>query len=114
MAVRVLAYSHDGYGLGHLRRNSRLVAGLRDRRQDVDALLVTGAKAAPLLTATSGARVVRLPGVVKIDNGRYESEDGRATAEVLQHRAEVIDEAVREFRPDLLLVDRYPRGMHDE
>jgi predicted glycosyltransferase len=40
---RLLAYSHDGYGLGHLRRNLRIAAGLRRHRPDTEVLLATGA-----------------------------------------------------------------------
>jgi predicted glycosyltransferase len=112
---RVLAYSHDGYGLGHLRRNLRILDGLRAQRSDVQALLVTGAKSAERLVAPFGMRCVRLPSVVKVANGRYVVDDQAACLEeVMRKRSDVLAEAVRDFRPDLLLVDRYPRGMHDE
>jgi UDP-glucuronate 4-epimerase len=112
---RVLAYSHDGYGLGHLRRNLRIVTGLRRERPDVQALLVTGAKSAERLAAPFRVDCVQLPPVVKVANGRYAAEDGACSfEEVLLRRSAVIADAVREFGPDLLLVDRYPRGMHDE
>jgi UDP-glucose 4-epimerase len=112
---RVLAYSHDGYGLGHLRRNLRILAGLRRELDDVEALLVTGAKSAETLVAPFGFDCVPLPAVVKVANGRYAADDGEGSFEqVLRRRAALIADAVREFRPDLLLVDRYPRGMHDE
>jgi predicted glycosyltransferase len=32
----------------------------------------------------------------------------------MRRRSDVLADAVRDFRPDLLLVDRYPRGMHNE
>jgi predicted glycosyltransferase len=112
---RVLAYSHDGYGLGHLRRNLRVVNGLRRQRPDVQAVLVTGAKSAERLVAPFGMGCVPLPSVVKVANGRYVVDDQAASLEeVMRRRSEVLAEAVRDFRPDLLLVDRYPRGMHDE
>jgi predicted glycosyltransferase/nucleoside-diphosphate-sugar epimerase len=112
---RVLAYSHDGYGLGHLRRNLRIVAGLRRRRPDVQALLVTGARSAERLAAPFGLECIQLPPVVKVANGRYVVEDGHGSFEdVLRRRSAVAADAVHEFRPDLFLVDRYPRGMHDE
>jgi predicted glycosyltransferase len=112
---RVLAYSHDGYGLGHLRRNLRIVNGLREQRPDVQAVLVTGAKEAERLIAPFGMGCVPLPSVLKVANGRYVVDDQAASLEeVMRERSAVLVEAVRDFRPDLLLVDRYPRGMHDE
>lgn len=114
-APRVLAYSHDGYGLGHLRRNLRIVSGLRRHQPDVEALVVTGAKSAQQITGRFGIECVELPPVVKVANGRYVSEDGaHALDDVLRARSAAITEAVRSFQPDLILVDRYPRGMHDE
>jgi predicted glycosyltransferase len=111
----VLAYSHDGYGLGHLRRNLRIVNGLRRQRPDVQAVLVTGAKSADRLVAPFGMKCVALPSVVKVANGRYVVDDEAASYEEVMHRrSAVLADAVRDFRPDLLLVDRYPRGMHDE
>jgi predicted glycosyltransferase len=112
---RVLAYSHDGYGLGHLRRNLRIVSGLRRQRPDVQALLLTGAKSAERLAAPFGVDCIGLPAVGKVANGRYVGDDPAASFEdVVRRRSAVIAEAVRTFRPDLFLVDRYPRGMHDE
>ncbi len=112
---RVLAYSHDGYGLGHLRRNLRIVTGLRRQRPDVQALLVTGAKSAERLAAPFDVDCVQLPPVTKVANGRYVIEERAGSfKDVLLRRSAMIANAVREFRPDLILVDRYPRGMHDE
>lgn len=112
---RVLAYSHDGYGLGHLRRNLRIVSALRRQRPDAQALIVTGALSAERLVEGRGVGCLPLPSVVKVGNGRYVDASGaRSPAAVVRARAELIANAVSEFRPDLLLVDRYPRGMHDE
>jgi predicted glycosyltransferase len=112
---RVLAYSHDGYGLGHLRRNLRIVNGLRRQRPDLQAALVTGARWADRVVAPYGVQCVPLPSVVKVANGRYVVDDEAASVEeVLRRRSDLLAETVRDFRPDLLLVDRYPRGMHDE
>jgi len=112
---RVLAYSHDGYGLGHLRRNLRIVSGLRRQRPDLEALLVTGAKSAKRLTAPFALDCVQLAPVAKVANGRYVSgDDGGSVEDVMRARSAAILDAVRRFVPDLILVDRYPRGMHDE
>jgi predicted glycosyltransferase len=111
----VLAYSHDGYGLGHLRRNLRIVSGLRAQRPDIESLLVTGARSAERLAAPFGLECVRLPPVVKVGNGHYIADGSDSSLdEVMRRRTAIIADAVRQFRPDLLLADRYPRGMRDE
>ncbi len=112
---RVLAYSHDGYGLGHLRRNLRIITGMSRQRPDIDALLITGAKWAARLVAGSGAKSVELPPVVKVAKGTYAADSGHASLkDVITMRSELIAKTLREFDPDLVLVDRYPRGMHNE
>ena len=112
--IRVLAYSHDGYGLGHLRRNLRIVTGLAARRRGVDAALVTGASGAETFVCGSGVRCFQLPAVVKVANGCYVPESGFDAGDVLAVRKGLIEEAFRFHRPDLVLVDRYPLGMKGE
>jgi predicted glycosyltransferase len=113
---RLLAYSHDGYGLGHLRRNLRISHGLRRWRSDVEVLLATGAKGADRLAPAYGIACVRLPSLVKAGTGRYEPADGRGreTAAVVAERSAILAETVRDFAPDVLLVDRHPRGLNGE
>src|SRR5215472_10943581 len=113
---RLLAYSHDGYGLGHFRRNLRIAVGLRRRRPDVEVLLVTGAKAAGRLASAHGVACVQLPPVVKAGPGRYETaEPGEASVDVVvARRSAILTATVTDFAPDLLLVDRHARGLHRE
>lgn len=111
---RVLAYSHDGFGLGHLRRNLRIVSGLKKRRPDVDAALLTGARGAERVVAGFDVRCFPLPAVQKVANGHYVPDEGFDGADVLAVRKGLIEEAFRYYRPDLVLVDRYPLGMKEE
>ena len=93
---RLLAYSHDGYGLGHLRRNLRIAVGLRRHRPDVEVLLATGAKAAERLAAAQGIACVRLPSVVKAGPGRYEpAEPGETSVDaVVARRSAILAETI--------------------
>jgi predicted glycosyltransferase len=113
---RLLAYSHDGYGLGHLRRNLRIAVGLRRHRPDTEVLLATGAKAAERLASVHGIACVRLPSLVKAGPGRYESAEPGATSidALVARRSAILAETVSGFAPDILLVDRHPRGLHRE
>lgn len=42
--LRVVLYSHDTMGLGHIRRNLRLAQGLSESDLPIDVLLITGAR----------------------------------------------------------------------
>jgi predicted glycosyltransferase len=78
-------------------------------------MLVTGAASAERLVRGPGLTCVPLPAVVKVANGRYLPAQGhRKLHDVMSDRAQVIAAAVRDFQPDVLLVDRYPRGLHEE
>jgi predicted glycosyltransferase len=112
----LLAYSHDGYGLGHLRRNLRISHRVRRLSPGVAVLLATGARGADRLAAAYGIACVRLPSLVKVGAGRYEPADpgGRETAAVVAERSAILAETVRDFAPDVLLVDRHPRGLRSE
>lgn len=110
----MFAYSHDGYGLGHLRRNLRIVDALREIRPDVEVAVASGAPSAATIVGQRDIRLVQLPPLVKIGAGRYETSDNGAPGAVLAERAAWLDEAVRAFAPDLVLVDRHPRGLNNE
>ena len=116
---RLLAYSHDGYGLGHLRRNLRVADGLRRHRPDVEVLLATGAKGADRIAAAYGVQCVRLPSLIKTGPERYEPLDtvqsGQSSVDaVLARRSAILADTVADFAPDVLLVDRHARGLHGE
>jgi predicted glycosyltransferase len=113
---RLLAYSHDGYGLGHLRRNLRIAAGLRRHRPDIEVLLATGARSADRLASAQDLACVRLPSVIKAGPGRYEPAEpgGTSISAVVARRSAILAETVTAFSPDILLVDRHPRGLHCE
>ena len=114
-APRVLTYSHDGYGLGHLRRNLRLIAGLLAERPEATALAVTGCKFAHAFSPPARVDYLRLPAVTKVDRDSY-AADGLAVSgrRMTSLRASVIAAAVEEFEPDLVLVDRHPLGLKGE
>ncbi len=112
---RVLTYSHDGYGLGHLRRNLRLIAALCSRRANVCVLAVTGCKVAHEFHYPPGVDYLRLPAVTKLSDSRYVA-DGLAISSdhVASLRSSIITAAADRFQPDLVLVDRHPLGLNGE
>jgi predicted glycosyltransferase len=113
--LRLLAYSHDGYGLGHLRRNLRVIGGLLARRSNVSVLAVTGCKLAHEFRYPPGVDYLKLPAVTKVSNDCYVADGLDISREdVTRLRARTISEAVDRFEPDLVLVDRHPLGLNDE
>ena len=72
---RVLIYSHDTFGLGHLRRCRTIAQALVANNQNTTVLILSGS---PIIGQFDfGERVdfVRIPGVIKLKNGEYTSSN---------------------------------------
>jgi predicted glycosyltransferase len=112
---RVVFYSHDTVGLGHIRRNIALAAALVRSDIQTDVLLITGNPEAATLPRPANTDIVTLPTVAKDSSGGYRSRSLRsALNHVLDTRAAVIQAAVLSFEPDLLVVDKVPLGVGKE
>ncbi len=112
---RVLLYSHDTFGLGHLRRNLAIATHLLQRRQPFSALLLTGSPVAASWPMPTGLKVQALTPVVKTGAEEYASRDSTCSfASVKACREEVILESIIRYRPDVFLVDHAPAGMKGE
>jgi predicted glycosyltransferase len=112
---RVLLYSHDTFGLGHLRRNLAIAAHLLRRSQSFSASLLTGSPVAASWPMPAGLEVETFPPVVKTGAEEYVSRDGFSSfATVKACREAIILEGVIRYRPDVFLVDHAPAGMKGE
>ncbi|WP_135849405.1 glycosyltransferase family protein [Serinibacter arcticus] len=110
---RVALYSHDAQGLGHIRRNLAIAESLAPL--GVDVLLLTGAPEAASARRPAGVDLVAVPALAKDAEGDYAARHlGMGLEDTLRIRAEVLRAAVASFRPDLLIVDKHPRGFRRE
>src|SRR6266540_3896502 len=114
-SYRFLLYSHDTYGLGHLRRSLSIAWGLQAAFPKSSTLIITGSSATGFFPAPRHCDLLKLPAVTKDVAGRYVSRElSLPFHRLLELRADVIDAAVRSFLPDLVLVDHAPLGMAGE
>jgi ATP-binding cassette, subfamily B, bacterial len=113
---RVLFYSHNGVGVGHLQRQLDLAKAYRARHPDAAVLLATGSHAAAMFEFPDGIDFVKLPSLVMTD--RYRNWAPRdlplPLEQVVQLRSELLERAVEGFAPDLLVADFMPAGPYDE
>lgn len=113
--LRILFYSHDTYGLGHLRRTLTLARFLRADRPLLTQLIVTGSPLVDRFQLPPDADYIKLPSVVKVAAERYESRDLAVPfANVRDLRRELLLDAARHFEPDVLVVDNVPAGLKGE
>ncbi len=112
---RIAFYAHDTYGLGHLNRCLKLAGVFAAELAAVEGVILTGSPWYRLFAPPPGFRVVPLPPVVKLRQGVYASRDRSLPFEqVLAARRRRIDSCLRRFRPQLLVVDNVPCGLHGE
>ncbi|MDP9019977.1 MAG: glycosyltransferase [Actinomycetota bacterium] len=112
---RVALYSHDSQGLGHVRRNLALAHALAAAEPASQTLLITGAPSAAALPLPPGADFLALPALAKGGNGDYHPRSlSGSLARLVRLRSEVISAALGAFEPDLLIVDKVPRGFSGE
>ena len=112
---RILLYSHDTFGLGHLRRSRTIASALVEADPAASALIVTGSPIAGRFDFPRRVDHVRLPGVVKLADGSYQSSNLRLDLDrMVRLRSHIIAATDAEFAPDLLIVDKEPWGFRNE
>ena len=113
--ARVLIYSHDSFGLGHLRRCRAIAHSLVDINQDLSVLILTGSPIIGSFDFRSHVDFVRVPGMIKLRNGEYTPLNLQiAPEETLERRASIIRHTADIFDPDLFIVDKEPLGLRGE
>lgn len=113
--ARVLIYSHDTFGLGHLRRCHAIAQSLVARRKGLSVLILSGSPVIGSYDFRSRVDFVRIPGVIKRRNGEYSSLSLHIDiSELLEMRASIIQHTAKVFNPDVFLVDKEPLGLRGE
>ncbi len=108
---RIALYSHDTCGLGHLRRNLLAASVFARGSLSARVLMISGAAEARLFPTPDGVDCITLPALAKGADGAYRSRSlGLGLDELLDLRAATMRAALKSFRPDLLVVDKVPRG----
>ncbi|MBK8097478.1 MAG: hypothetical protein IPK26_10240 [Planctomycetes bacterium] len=112
---RLLTYSHDSYGLGHLRRSITLATAMTARGPNVHALCLTGSPVPDQFPLPERCELIKIPAIGKSQAGQYVARRLPVPfAEISRLRADLITATVRSFRPDLLLVDHTATGPGEE
>jgi predicted glycosyltransferase len=109
--IRVLIYSQDGFGLGHLRRNLNICLQIKKRRPQASCLIIADSPAAPFFKLPSNCDFIKIPTIVKVDTGIWRPDRLPMNyRELLAIRSEIIQNVALSFRPDIFLVDHMPHG----
>ena len=113
--TRVLMYSHDTFGLGHLRRTRAIAHALVEQHKRLTVLIISGSSIAGAFDFRSRVDFIKIPSVIKLRNGDYTSmSDHIDLSETLSMRRAIIESAAVNFRPNVFIVDKEPRGLRGE
>src|SRR6476659_487916 len=113
--ARVLIYSHDTFGLGHLRRSRAIANALVSERPGVSVLIISGSPVIGNFEFAHGVDYIRIPGVTKLPDGDYRSLNLNLALEgAVSLRRDLILQAVKSFQPDVFIVDKEPTGFRGE
>ncbi len=114
-SVRVLIYSHDTFGLGHLRRSRAIANALVPERPGVSVVIISGSPVIGSFEFGQGVDYVRIPGVTKQPDGDYRSLNLNVPIEdAVRLREALILQTAETFRPDIFIVDKEPAGFRGE
>ncbi len=113
--ANVLIYSHDSFGLGHLRRCREIAHSLVDHYKGLRVLILSGSPIIGSFDFRARVDFVRIPSVVKLRNGDYTSLNTHIDLQqTLAIRSAIIRHTAEVFEPDLFLVDKEPLGLRGE
>lgn len=111
--MNILMYSHDTYGLGHLRRTMALARSMLGTGRNI--VILTGSPIVGRFDFPSGIDFVRMPGMMKHDDDVYLPSAIKVAPEMaLAMRQSIILATAKAFRPEVILVDKAPLGLKRE
>lgn len=112
---RVLIYSHDSFGLGHLRRCRAIAHSLVEHDPHVSVLILSGSPIIGNFEFRERVDFVRLPGVIKLRNGEYTALKLPMDIEdTMALRASIILHTAAAYDPAVFIVDKEPHGLRGE
>jgi predicted glycosyltransferase len=112
---RVMFYSHDGYGLGHISRTLTLARYFRARWPAVTQLIVTGSPLPHNWFVPQDADYIKLPSVAKLGAEEFVSRSLVTPFEEIRAlRRDILLSTVRHFEPSALIVDYMAAGLKGE
>jgi predicted glycosyltransferase len=108
-------YSHDTFGLGHIRRTRAIANSLVKEHRELSILILSGSSLAGSFNFGPGIDFVHVPSVTKRADGSYDGANLRMDlSEVTRIREALIRQAAEAFRPDVFISDKEPTGFRGE
>ena len=111
----ILMYSHDGYGLGHMRRNLNIARGLVAMDPAADILMIIGCPSGLFFELPPQIDFIKLPSIIKIGQEQWRSSNLSMSFDATcALRAGMILHTAKMLRPDVMMVDYLAQGVGGE
>jgi predicted glycosyltransferase len=113
--MRLLVYSHDGFGLGNIRRMLAICTHLLQAIPQLSILVVSGSPMLHGFRLPNGLDYIKLPCLTRGNEGTLSSKYLRtSTNETVRLRSQLLLSTMLNFKPNVVLVDKKPYGMNQE
>lgn len=115
VSLRLIIYSQDGFGLGHMRRTSAIATRLLTLVPDACVLTLSDSQLGQFFPIATSHDYLKLPSVVKMGPGDWRPARLPLSFQTIQAmRQDIIYSATMRFHPDIFLVDHMPHGTMGE
>ncbi|KAJ7729839.1 hypothetical protein DFH07DRAFT_945515 [Mycena maculata] len=122
---RMLMYSHDEFGLGHVRRCRAIAHALVERFDTLRVLIVSGSAIGDAFDFQDRVEYLQMPSIVRLLNddyativklmsGLYTPPENTELHKVLQYRVDILLNAAKLFKPTIFYADYSPLGLRGE
>ncbi|WP_419913406.1 glycosyltransferase family protein [Hoeflea sp.] len=114
-AAHLILYSHDTFGLGHIRRNRKIARSLVDAFPDLQATIITGSGLSGEYASHPRIRFVEIDQVEKQPDGEYRAVNPEMSiSEAIEARRAAIMDFVHSNPADIFIADKEPLGLLGE
>ncbi len=113
--MKLMVYSHDAFGLGNIRRMLAICEYLLEAIPNISILLLSGSPMLQSFRLPKGLDYIKLPCLNRSESGELSSKYLDMDIEmILRLRSDIILAAVRNYQPDMFIVDKKPYGLRNE
>lgn len=112
---RMMMYSQDGFGLGHMRRTTSIANQIVRTSADAAILTMADSRLGQFFETSANHDYLKLPSILKAGPGDWRAVSLPMPFEAVSAmRRELIRSAVLSYQPHVLLVDHMPHGAMGE
>jgi len=113
--ANIMMYSHDTFGLGHLRRSRAIAHAIVERVKRSNVMIMSGSSIAGAFDFRARVDFIKIPSVIKLYNGDYTSiAEHIDLRDTLRMRRAIVQSTAEIYRPDIFIVDKEPLGLRGE